>query len=145
MGEFGKGTRNGECLASFLSTTGLYATNTKFQHSMRHRSTWGGLIKKDGILTQYFNQIDYIMVDKRFRNSLKDARAYNGQEFNSDHSLLVTTIRMNELFTTLIRDNRQRGTLTGQEEAWPRNGIRYIGIGRKLALRAFGLSRKIYR
>ena len=30
MGEFGKGTRNanGECMASFLSTTGLYATNT---------------------------------------------------------------------------------------------------------------------
>ena len=145
MGKFGKGTRNanGECLASFLSTTGLYATNTKFQHPMRHRSTWGGLIKKDGILTQYFNQIDYIMVDKKFRNSLKDARAYNGQDFSSDYSLLVTTIRMNELFTMFIRDTRQRGTLTGQEEAWPRNGKRYIGIGRKLTLRAFGLSQKI--
>ena len=73
---------------------------------MHYRSTWGGLIKKDGILTQYFNQIDYIMVDKKFRNSLKDARAYNGQNFSSDHSLVVTTIRMQELFTTLIRDNR---------------------------------------
>ena len=124
MGEFGKGTKNanGECLASFLSTTSLYATNTNFQHPMRHHSTWGGLIKKDGILTQYFNQIDYIMVDRKFRTSLIDARVYNRQEFNSDHSLDVTTIRMNELFATLLRDNRQRGTLTGQEEAWPRNG-----------------------
>ena len=145
MGEFGKGTRhaNGECLAYFLSTTALNATNTKFQHPMPHRTTWGGLIKKDRILTQYFNQIDYIMVDKKFRNSLEDARAYNGQDFNSDHSLLVTTIRMNELFTTLIWDNRQRGTLIGQEEAWPRNVKRYTGIGRKLALRAFDLSQKI--
>ena len=44
MGNYGKGTRNhnGGYLATFMNNQNMYASNTHFRHSMRHRTTWTG-------------------------------------------------------------------------------------------------------
>ena len=95
IGNFGKGTRNhkGHRLAEFLNNNDLYAANTHFKHPMRHRSTWHGLVKNStGHFIQLHNQIDYVLIPSRMRQTLKNGRSYSGHSFNSDHSIVVVTI-----------------------------------------------------
>ena len=40
------------------------------------------------------NQIDHTLVNRRWRNSVKDVRVYRGADVGSDHNLAVTTIRL---------------------------------------------------
>ena len=86
VGEFGLGDRNdsGDRLLEFCIEKDLYVANTHFQQPARRLYTW----KSPGDI--YRNQIDYIMVRKRFSNSVKDCRTYPGADINSDHSLLVS-------------------------------------------------------
>ena len=69
-------------------------TNSCFQHSARHITTWSQ--NKINLVTNkmvtIFNQIDYIIVNERNRQILRDARSYSGTETTSDHRLVVTRI-----------------------------------------------------
>ena len=49
MGSYGVGKRNsnGDALVEFISTNGLFVTNTAFKHPCRHRTTWTGYIKTE--------------------------------------------------------------------------------------------------
>ena len=40
------------------------------------------------------NQIDFITINKRFRNSVINARTYPGADCGSDHNPVVATIRL---------------------------------------------------
>ena len=86
VGEFGLGDRNdrGDRLLEFVVEKDLYVANTHFQQPERRLYTW----KSPGDI--YRNQIDYIMVRRRFSNSVKDCRTYPGADINSDHCLLVS-------------------------------------------------------
>ena len=86
VGEFGLGERNdrGDRLLEFCVEKDLFVANTHFQQPARRLYTW----KSPGDVHR--NQIDYIMVRKRFSNSVKDCRTYQGADINSDHSLLVS-------------------------------------------------------
>jgi hypothetical protein len=124
MGNFGKGTRNpnGEALASFLENTRMYATNTHFQHSMRHRSTWSGGLKNrtTGEINNYYNQIDYIMAPAKYKACVTDARAHNHMRFTSDHSLVVATFRfadINRYMSGSSRWERQRLPTTDKDNS----------------------------
>ena len=85
MGRFGKGEEandNGHELLEFCARNNLNQTNTKFQHQMKHRTTWqapenpnrnhaNGEIRRHPIR----NQIDYIIVRKKdFRSQLFKSR-----------------------------------------------------------------------
>ena len=61
----------------------MVVTNTWFQHEKRRRYTW----KRPGDTGRF--QLDYIMVKQRYRNSVKNCRAYPGADVNSDHNLVV--------------------------------------------------------
>ena len=102
MGNFGKGTRNrnGGYFASFLEAQSLYATNTHFQHSCRHRTTWNGRIANScGEMLHVFNQIDYVLVMQSFKkSSLIQARSYHGHEFSSYHGIVVTQMNLNTIY-----------------------------------------------
>ena len=54
--------------------------NTWFQQPLRRLYTW----KSPGDISR--NQIDYIMINQRFRNCVKQARTYPGADINSDHN-----------------------------------------------------------
>jgi len=90
IGRYGLGERNqaGDDLAEFCIRNELSITNTLFQHPKRRRYTW----KAPGDRAR--NQIDYIMVHKRWRKSIQNSRTYPGADCNSDHSLLVATFKM---------------------------------------------------
>lgn len=55
---------------------------TIFKHKNIHKVTWtapGGKIQ---------NQIDHILIDKKWRNSIKYVRAMRGADVGSDHTLV---------------------------------------------------------
>ena len=53
--------------------------NTWFQHHQRHLYTWKSL--GDGVR----NKIDYITMNKRFRNAITQVKWYPGADCGSDH------------------------------------------------------------
>ena len=106
MGAFGKGTRNGngDQLADFAMRNGLFLSNTQCQHSMRHRSTWRGNIKGQ----QIYNQIDYIALPLRHRHMIRDSRSYNGHEYESDHSIVITKLQMEKFYLKPQKNKKPR-------------------------------------
>jgi hypothetical protein len=96
MGKHGKGTRNlnGHNLANFMQEHNLYATNTTFDHPMRHRTTWQGPNRDKTI----YNQIDYILIARRqlFRHKclLQSSRSFGGTIFGSDNKLVITSFNL---------------------------------------------------
>ena len=65
-------------------------TNTWFKHHPRYLYTW----KSPG--DHYRNQIDYITINNRFRNSIKQVKTYPGADCGSDHSPVVATMILKE-------------------------------------------------
>lgn len=87
-GKFGLGHRNdrGQRLVDFCWTSKLVITNTLFEHPSRRRYTW----KSPGDIHR--NQIDYIMINQRHRNSVKQVRTYPGADIGSDHNPVIMTL-----------------------------------------------------
>ena len=81
VGPYGLGDVNdrGEKLIEWAQINQLVISNTWFKQPLRRRWTW----KKPG--TEERNQIDYIMISKRFRNSLMIAKSVPGADCFSDH------------------------------------------------------------
>ena len=64
-------------------------TNTWFTQPNRRKYTW---ISPDG---KTRNQIDYVMINTRLRNSVKQTKTYPGAGIRSDHNLVVATVKIN--------------------------------------------------
>lgn len=79
---------NGIRLATMALEKGLVVGGTLFQHKDIHKATW---VSPDG---QTRNQIDHILIGKKFRRSLCDVRARRGAECNSDHFLVQARIQL---------------------------------------------------
>ena len=79
---------NGIRLASLALQQNLVIGGTIFPHKDTHKGTW---ISPDG---NTINQIDHILVKRKFRSSLLDTRTYRGADCDSDHMLVVGSVRM---------------------------------------------------
>jgi len=101
MGDYGKGTRNhnGGYLASFLTRHKMYAANTHCLHKMRHRSSWGGVIRREnGTKLRIRNQIDYICVQQRLSQAIIDGRSYWATRHSSDHAIVVVRLKLSNVY-----------------------------------------------
>ena len=80
----------GERLLEFASANGLVVTNTLAPHKNSRRTTWHS---PSG---EHHNQIDYIMVRKRYRSSVNihKTRSFPGADIASDHDLVMMTFRV---------------------------------------------------
>ena len=87
-GKFGLANRNdrGQRLVDFCWTSKLVITNTLFEHPKRRLCTW----KSPGDILR--NQIDYIIINQRQRNSVKHVRTYPGADIGSDHNPVIMTL-----------------------------------------------------
>ena len=90
VGPHGLGTINdrGERLREWAQYNDLVITNTWFKHHPRRRYTWKHM---NGVSR---NQIDYILINNRFRNSITNAKACPGADCYSDHNPVIVTLRM---------------------------------------------------
>ena len=85
-----KTNEGGLRLLEFASYNNLKVVNTFGAHKPSRRWTWhspGGV---------YYNQIDYIMVKRRFQSSVNIAktRSFPGDDIGSDHELVMMTFRL---------------------------------------------------
>ena len=92
VGPYGLGSRaseNGERLVSFACVNGLCVTNTFFPHKRIHQATW---YPPDPSRAPSLK--DYILVKPRLMASVLDTRVFRGADIDSDHRLVVTSIRL---------------------------------------------------
>ena len=104
MGAYGKGetNSNGEFLLDLARKQELVLSNTLFCHKMAHRTTWvcpqrtnehkdkNGQIRRN----PYRNQIDYVLIKNEHRQLIQNSRSYSGINTNTDHRLVITTIKL---------------------------------------------------
>jgi len=90
VGPHGLGERNerGDLWTEWCTTHDQVIMNTWFQHHQRHLYTWKS--PGDGVR----NQIDYITINKRFRNAVTQVKSYPGADCGSDHNPIVATLRV---------------------------------------------------
>lgn len=89
IGIHGLGERNprGDLMETFAETSELVVLNTFFKLPARRLYTWKSPQDKPGRIVR--NQIDFMLVNKRFRNSFKAVKTYPGADLESDHVPLV--------------------------------------------------------
>ena len=92
---------NGERLLDFCSNNQLLVTNTWFKHKPIHKTTWF----RNGNRSRPGHIIDYILVNRRFRSSILDTRVYRSVLHESDHELVVSTLRFK------IKTKRRQSTV----------------------------------
>ena len=101
-GQYRFGTRNerGESLIEFCPENQLIIANTYFKQHPRKLYTWKSPDGKNR------NQMDYILISKRFRNCVKQAKTYPGADINSDHNplLIKMKIQLEKLNKTKINN-----------------------------------------
>jgi len=89
FGENGVPNLNGKRLIDLCMGNDLIITNTIFRHKDIHKFTWCEETRNRKSL------IDYIIVEKSLRNTVKDTRVYRGFEIGSDHFLVSSVLRIN--------------------------------------------------
>ncbi|XP_008476273.1 craniofacial development protein 2-like [Diaphorina citri] len=94
VGPFGLGERNkrGDALELFASTHDMVITNTWFKQPKRRLYTCKSPQDKPDKVMR--NQIDFLLINKRFRNSCVTIRTYPGADIVSDHNPLVGDFRI---------------------------------------------------
>src|SRR3989441_747660 len=90
VGPFGLGVRNdnGERVVNFGKRHNLFVTNTWFQQKRSAQHTW---ISPD---KETKNQIDYVLVDKRFRNGIQNSSSMPGADCESDHNPVIVIMKI---------------------------------------------------
>ena len=81
---------NGERLLDFCALNNLVVTNTLFKHRSCHQYTWFHPAE-EGVAGHI---LDYILVNHRFRSSILDTRVFRKTYLQSDHRLVVSTVRL---------------------------------------------------
>ncbi|CAH2107939.1 unnamed protein product [Euphydryas editha] len=90
VGGYGLGERNerGTRFLDFCIDRKLSILNTFFQHHPRRLYTW----KSPG--DKYRNQIDYVLINTRWKTSITNVKTFPGAECGSDHNLLVAKLNI---------------------------------------------------
>jgi len=90
MQKYGYGERNerGERLLEFALKQDMLICNTQFQQPDCRKWTWRS---PDG---KHKNMIDMIMIDRRWKTSVRLCRTFQGADISSDHSLVLCNLNL---------------------------------------------------
>lgn len=78
---------NGTRLIEFAVSKNMYIKSTMFPHKEIHKGTWRS---PDGVTV---NQIDHVLVDKRWQSNIIDVRTFRNADVDSDHMLVISRLR----------------------------------------------------
>ena len=78
---------NGVRLVNFATSKNLVVKNTMFHHWNIHKYTW---TSPDG---KTHNQIDHVLIDRRWHSSVLDVRSFSGADCDTDHYLVIAKVR----------------------------------------------------
>ena len=89
-GQYGLGDKNdaGDKLLEFCSENEMSIANTLFKQPKRRLYTWTSPDQR------YRNQIDYIIIQNRWRSMIHLAKTLPGADCGSDHELLIAKIKI---------------------------------------------------
>jgi len=74
---------NGVRIVNFATSKNLVVKSTMFPHRNIHKYTW---TSPDG---QTHNQIDQVLIERRWHSSILDVRSFRGADCDTDHYLVV--------------------------------------------------------
>ena len=78
---------NGIRIVNFATSKNLIVKSTMFPHRNIHKYTW---TFPDG---KTHNQIDHVMIDRRWHSSILDVRSFRGADCDIDHYLVIAKFR----------------------------------------------------
>jgi len=78
---------NGVRLVNFAKSQNLVVKSTMFPHQNIHKYTW---TSPDG---KTHNQIDHVLLDRRWDSSVLDVRSFRGADCDTDHYLVIAKVR----------------------------------------------------
>jgi len=78
---------NGVRLVNFATSKNLVVKSTMFSHGKIHKYTW---TSPDG---KTHNQIDHVLIDRRWHSSVLDVRNFRGADCDTDHYLVFAKVR----------------------------------------------------
>jgi exonuclease III len=89
VGDYGLGVRNerGDTLVQWCMGEGFTIKNTYFKLHPRRLYTWKSPQDCEGNVVR--NQIDYFLIQDRYKNSITRVAAYPGADIGSDHNPLI--------------------------------------------------------
>lgn len=94
VGEYDLGQCNdrGDRLFEFCQEAEMVITNTWFKLPKRLLDTWKSPLDSAENPEPIRNQIDYVLINKHFRNIIKRIATYSGTDIGSDHNSLVDVV-----------------------------------------------------
>jgi len=78
---------NGVRLVNFATSKNLVVKSMMFPHWNIHKYTW---TSPDG---KTHNQIDHVLIDRRWQSSVLNVRSFRGADCDTDHSLMIAKVR----------------------------------------------------
>jgi len=98
---------NGFRLVNFATSKYLVVKSTLFPHRNIHKYTW---TSSDG---KTHNQIDHVLIDRRWHSSVLDVRSFREDDCDTDHYLVIVKVReiLAEFIQASQRLDRQRFNL----------------------------------
>lgn len=82
------GTTIARNCGDFCGMNDLVITDTIFPHKEIHKQTWISPVRRT------CNQIDHVLINRKLRTSVLDARAIRSPDIASDHHLVCTKLRL---------------------------------------------------
>ena len=101
----------------------MLITNTTFKLPKRRLYTWKSPADNSKNIVR--NQIDYLLIRRRFRNAVKSVKTYPGADVSSDHNPVVANIKIklkkvqrkkktNALDTNELKNEKKKAVLKNQ-------------------------------
>lgn len=117
---------NGSRLCNLAFTTDTIISSTKFRHRMEHKITWLWPGKKEG------NQIDHILISKKWDRIIHDVRSFRGANVDTDHILLIAKMKLKIIKGTNPRSNVKKWNIDKLREDTVSREFAHT-LGQKLA------------